>query len=75
MIFWPYHSLLVWIESTWKYFEFGLLLIKVVRDFAHLALQENAPIMLMPRVLYMMFIRYFFKDFFSFTGSLQSCAK
>jgi hypothetical protein len=36
--FWPIHSLLVWIERIWKFFEFGLSLTKVWRDFAHLAL-------------------------------------
>jgi hypothetical protein len=32
MVFWPNHSLLVWIERIWKFFEFGLLLTKVGRD-------------------------------------------
>ncbi len=51
MVFWPNHSLLVWIERIWKFFEFGLLLTKVGRDFSHLALQENAPNMLMRLLL------------------------
>jgi hypothetical protein len=42
MVFWPIHSLLVWIERIWKFFEFGLLLTKEGEDFAHLALYENA---------------------------------
>jgi hypothetical protein len=42
MVFWPIHSLLVWIERIYRIFEFGLLLAKVGRDFAHLPLLENA---------------------------------
>jgi hypothetical protein len=38
MVFWLIHSFHVWIERIWKIFEFGLLLTKVRRDFAHLAL-------------------------------------
>jgi hypothetical protein len=38
MAFWPFHSLLVWKELIWKFFEFGLSLTKVGQDFAHLAL-------------------------------------
>jgi hypothetical protein len=38
MIFWSNHSLLVWTERIWKFFEFGLLLAKVGQEFAHLAL-------------------------------------
>ncbi len=51
MVFWPIQSLLVWIEHIWKFFEFGLLLTKVGRDFAHLALQENAPNMMIRLLL------------------------
>ncbi len=31
MVFQPFHSLLVWIERIWKFFEFGLLLTKLGR--------------------------------------------
>jgi hypothetical protein len=36
MVFWLNHSFLVWIERIWEFFEFGLLLTKVGREFAHL---------------------------------------
>jgi hypothetical protein len=51
MVFWPNHSLLVWIEHNWKFFEFGLQFTKVGGYFAHLALLENAPNMLMRLLL------------------------
>jgi hypothetical protein len=41
MFFWPIHFLLVWTESIWKFFEFGLLLTEVGREFAHLTLYQN----------------------------------
>jgi hypothetical protein len=41
MVVWPIHFLLVWEESIGKFFEFGLLLTKVGRDFAHLTLDQN----------------------------------
>ncbi len=50
-ICWPMHCLLVQIEHVWKLVEFGLLQTKVGPDFAHLALQENAPNMLLRLLL------------------------
>jgi hypothetical protein len=40
----PVTLALVWTESIWKFFEFGLLLTKVGRDFAHLTLFQNMDI-------------------------------
>jgi hypothetical protein len=34
MVFWPIHSLLVWIERIWKFFEFGLLFTKVAFSYS-----------------------------------------
>jgi hypothetical protein len=44
MAFWPKpkQSLLVWIESIYKFLEFGPLLTKVRHNLAHLELQEKA---------------------------------
>ncbi len=42
MVFNPDQSLLVWIESIQKFFEFGPLITKVRHNLAHMALQEKA---------------------------------
>ncbi len=43
MVFWPKQSLLVWIESIQKFFEFGPLITKVKHNLAH---QASSPIAL-----------------------------
>ncbi len=38
MVFWPNHSLFVWIERIWKFFELGPLITKIKHNLAHLVL-------------------------------------
>jgi hypothetical protein len=39
MVYWPTQAILIWIEHAKKFFEFGLLLTKLGRNLAHLALE------------------------------------
>jgi hypothetical protein len=50
MVFWPFHSLLVWIERMRKFFEFGLLFTKEVSPTAPNELNYALPWLLMAQI-------------------------